>query len=58
MSRLAIPVQRDVVNFVFFRCTEQTNVAGRADSSHAKSEAQVKYQTWSKTTDVTHMEEL
>lgn len=58
MSRLAIPVQSAVVNFAFFRCTKQTNVAGRADSSHAKSEAQVKYQTWSKTTDITCMEEL
>lgn len=57
MSRPAIPVQSAVVN-LSFQCAEQTNVPGRADSPHANSEDQVKYQTWSKTTDVTRMEEL
>lgn len=57
MSTPAIPVLSAVV-ILFFQCTEQTNVAGRADSPHAKSEDLVKYQQWSKTTDVTRMEEL
>lgn len=42
MSRPAIPIQSAVINW-FFQRTEQTNVPGRADSPHAKSEDQVKY---------------